>query len=133
MSQSGYCREIGVHNYISAKRWASLGWISILLVALSAPFGMVGGVFLVVLLFAAIILGGVSGVGMMSTTKFGVTTLTLSFLIVYVVTHYVTSTGFQSFQLERVLGVLTYLALPIVIAATCLIAGAVRRRNRGDQ
>ena len=93
---------------------------------------MIGGVFLVFLLFVAIILGGLSGVGLKSTTKFGVTAIVLSFLIVYIVTHYAASTGLQSFQLERMFSLLTFLALPIVIAAACLIVGAVRRRNTGD-
>ena len=94
---------------------------------------MFGGVFLVFLLVVAIVLGGLSGVGMRSTTKFGVTTIVLSVLIVYVVTHYAASTGLQSFQLGRMLSLLTFLALPIVIAAACLIVGVIRRRNSSDR
>ena len=133
MTRSRHCRGTGVHTHISAKLWATLGWISILLVASSIPFGMIGGVFLVFLLFVAIILGGLSGVGLKSTTKFGVTTIVLSFLIVYIVTHYAASTGLQSFQLKRMFSLLTFLALPIVIAAARLIVGVVRRRNTGDR
>lgn len=94
---------------------------------------MIGGVFLVFLLVVAIVLGGLSGVGMGSTLKFGVTTIVLSFLVVYVATHNVDSTGLQSFQLGHMLSLLKFLALPIVIAAACLIVGVIRRRNTSDR
>jgi hypothetical protein len=97
---------------------------------------MIGGVFLVLLLLVAIVLGGLSGIGTNSTSKFGITTIVLSVLIVYWATHYVASSGLQPPQFERMSSLLTFLGVPIAIAAICLITGAVRRRysrKRGQE
>ena len=118
---------------VSAKIWAALGWISVLLVAASIPFAMVDGVIGAFALYAAIIVGGLSGVGISSTAKFGVTAIVLSLLIANVMTHYTASTGLQSLQFDLVFSALALFALPILFATAFLVVGVIRRRNTGDR
>ncbi|MDZ7768228.1 MAG: hypothetical protein U5K38_03745 [Woeseiaceae bacterium] len=84
-------------------------------------------------LYAAIVIGGLSGVGANSTAKFGVTVIVLSLLIANVMTHYTASTGLRSLQFDLVFNVLVIFALPIMVATALLVVGVFRRQNTGDR
>ena len=118
---------------VSAKLWAALGWISVLLVAASIPIAMVDGVIGVLALYSAIVIGGFSGVGTNSTAKFGVSAIVLSLLIANVMTHYTASTGLRSLQSDLLFSVLVIFALPMLVATAFLIVGVIRRRYAGDR
>jgi MFS superfamily sulfate permease-like transporter len=117
----------------SGKVWATLGWISVFLVAASIPYAIIDGVMGIFILYAAIIVGGLSGFGVGSTAKFGVAVIVFSLLIANVGTHYATSTGLRPIQFELVFNAVLLFAMPILIALVFLVVGIIRRRTIVDR
>ena len=114
---------------MSTKIWTTIGWIAATLVVISVPYALIDGVMGIFILYAAIVIGGLSGVGLNSTAKFGIATIFASLLLALVGTHYTTSTGFRLPQFTLVLNAVSIFALPILISAALLFLGVARRRS----
>ena len=113
---------------MSTKIWTTIGWIAIALVVIAVPYALIDGVMGIFVLYIAVVVGGLSGVGLKSTAKFGIATILASLLLALIGTHYTTSAGFRSPQVALVLNAFSIFALPILISATLLLLGVTRRR-----
>jgi hypothetical protein len=112
-----------------AKIWNLIGWIVVALIVVSIFFAMTDPVMGVFAMYAAIAVGGLSGVGMNATVKFGVVTIVVSLLFGLIGTHYTTSTGIRPPQLKLIWSAVSIFALPILVSATLLSYGVIRRRH----
>ena len=113
---------------MSTKIWTTIGWIATTLVVIAVPYALIDGVMGIFILNVAIVVGGISGVGLNATAKFGIATILATRLLALIGTHYSTLTGFRSPQIALVLNAILIFALPILISATLLFLGVIRRR-----
>lgn len=107
--------------------WTSIGWVGVALAILAIFIAAVDGVPAVFLLYAAMIVGGVSGIGIHSIARYGLVILAISTLLVLGMRHYVTTTGFIPPSLDSLRQVLAIIAIPLAISAGLLAWGAARR------
>jgi hypothetical protein len=114
---------------ISTKIWRTIGWISVAFVVLSVPLSLIDGVIAAFALYAAIVIGGLSSVGLKSTAKFGIATIAVSLLLGMIATHYTSSTGFRPPELALVWAAISIFAIPILASVALMIAGVLRRRH----
>lgn len=114
---------------ISTKIWSTIGWISASFVALSIPLSLIDGVIGAFALYAAIIVGGISGIGLNSTAKFGVATIAVSLLLGVIATHYTSSGGFRPPDLARLWAAISILGIPILASIAMIVVGVLRRRH----
>lgn len=114
---------------ISTKIWNAFGWTSVGFVVLSVPLSLIDGVLTGLALYAAIILGGISSIGLQSTAKFGIATIAVSLLIGIIAAHYTSSTGFRSPELALIWAGMTIFAVPILASVVLMITGLLRRRH----
>ena len=119
-----------VENVASDTKWRAIGWLSIALVVASVALAFIDGVLGAFGLYAAMIVGGVSGLGRHSTAGFGISVLVLSLLLGVIATHYTSSDGFLRPELERVWMAVSILGIPALISAALLSIGKWRRRHR---
>lgn len=115
-------------SQVSTTAWSTFGWIATTLVVFSIPLGLADPVLGVFVLYAAIIIGGFSGIGRNATAKFGITTILASLLLTLLATHYSSSTGFYLPQFRLILNAFVVLWLPLLISAALLFLGATKRR-----
>jgi hypothetical protein len=113
----------------SAKVLNLTGWIAAALILVSIFFTMIDPVMGVFAMYAAIVVGGLSGFGMNATVKFGVVTIVVSLLFGLIGTHYTTSTGFRPPQLRLIWSAISIFAWPILVSAILLSYGVIRRRH----
>jgi hypothetical protein len=116
-------------NPVSTTAWTRIGWLSVGLVVLAVPLSLIDGVISAFALYAAIIAGGLSSVGLESTARFGVATIVLSLLLGTIATHYTSSTGFLPPDLSRVLAAISILGIPSLASLTLIITGVLRRKR----
>ena len=115
------------HKY--AKTWSKIGWTAVALVALSVSLAVIDPVMGIFVMYVAIVVGGLSGIGRTATIWFGVATIIASLLFGMIGTHYTTSTGFNAPQLTFVWSAISIFALPILVSAILLLIGGLRRRS----
>jgi hypothetical protein len=113
----------------SNSRWNAIGWLSVALVGASIAMAFVDGVLGAFGLYAAMIVGGISGLGRHSRAGFGVATILASLFLGVIATHYTSSEGFLRLELERVWNAVSILGIPALISAALLSIGAWRRRD----
>ena len=118
---------------ISRKVWVATGWISLLLTAWSFVLATIDGVMAIFVFPFAMLVGGVSGIGATSTARFGVATIVLCTALVFGMTHYVASTGFQTPNASTVSQAIALIAIPFTVSGGMLIWGMnVRRKKASD-
>jgi hypothetical protein len=112
-----------------AKAWDFTGWVAAALIVVAISFTMIDPVMGVFAMYAAIVVGGLSGFGINATVKFGVVTIVVSLLFGLIGTHYTTSTGFLPPQLKLIWSAISIFAWPILVSAILLSCGVIRRRH----
>lgn len=112
-----------------ANIWNFIGWIAAALIVVSIFLAMIDPVMAVFVMYAAILVSGLSGVGIKATAKFGIVTIVMSLLFGLTGTHYTVSIGFLPLQLKLVWSAILIFALPIVVSAILLSVGLMRRRH----
>ena len=105
-----------------------IGWIAAMLVVISIFFAVIDPVVGVFVMYAAVVVGGVSGIGANATVRFGVAMIVASLLFGLFGTHYTTSTGLRPPQLALIWSAISIFAFPILLSAILLVLGVIRRR-----
>ena len=113
---------------ISAKWWNGIGCGSIALVLVSIPYGLVDGVMGLFFLYAAVIVGGFSGVGLKATAVFGIAVIVASLLLTLFALQYTSPAGFSRLQIRSLWTAFSVLSMPIAVSAAFLVCGVLRRR-----
>ena len=127
MTQSGHC-ELKKMSPVSTKIWNAIGWSAIALVVIAILYTLADPVMGIAVLYVAIVVGGLSGIGVGATTRFGVATIAASLLLGLFGTHYASSTGLRPPELASVLAAFEIFGLPILVSAALLLIGVARRR-----
>lgn len=110
--------------------WVVTGWLSLLLIAISFIFLAIDGVVAMFLVSLAMLVGGVSGLGAKATAQYGLLAVLTGAALVFVMTHYVVSTGFQTPSLLSLTDAFAFVAVPLTVSLGMLIWGVnVRRRG----
>jgi hypothetical protein len=115
-------------SQVSTKIWNTIGWIATALVVVSIPFALIDPVMGIFILYAAIVVGGLSGIGVNAKAKFGIATIVASLLLGLIGTHYTSSTGLRPLELTLVWTAFAIFMIPILVSAALLLLGLVRRR-----
>ena len=113
---------------VSAVWWRTLGWTAVLLVAVAALSALADPVLGVFVLYAAIIVGGLSGVGINASPGFGIATLISGLAIGLAGTHYTSSTGLRPPHPALILNAFTIFAWPVTASLALLLLGILKRR-----
>jgi len=113
---------------VPAKIWNAIGWVATTLVVISIPYSLADPVMGIFFLYVAIVVGGLSGIGVKATTRFGIATIAASLLLGMLGTHYTSSTGLRPPELALVWTAFMIFALPILLSAALLLLGVMRRR-----
>ena len=114
-----------------AQTWNLIGWTAVALVLVSVLLSMVDPVIGIFVLWAAILVGGFSGIGGNATARFGIATIIAGLVLSLVGTHYSPPTGLHPLELRRALGAFTVVGLPTLVSAALLLHGMRRRRQSG--
>lgn len=117
---------------VRTKIWNAIGWVATALVVISIPYSLADPVMGIFFLYVAIVVGGLSGIGVNATTIFGIGTIAASLLLGLLGTHYTTSTGFRPPELALAWTAITIFALPVMFSAALLLLGVMRRRQSGN-
>lgn len=107
--------------------WTGLGWVGIGLAIAALPAVMLDPVLAGFALYLAIIVGGLSSIGVRSTVKFAVTTIMLSLLVANVVSNYSPATGFRTPSVSSVLDTAAILGPLLIVSIGLIIWGVARR------
>jgi hypothetical protein len=119
---------------ISGRIWVAIGWISLLLAAWSFVLATIDGVMAILVFPVAMFVGGISGIGATSTARFGIATIVLCTALVFGMTHYAASTGFQTPNWSTASQAIALIAIPLTVSGGMLIWGVnVRRKKSGDR
>ena len=113
---------------VPIKIWNAIGWVAITLVVISIPYSLADPVMGAFFLYVAIVVGGLSGTGVKATTRFGIATIGASLLLGLLGAHYTSSAGLRPPELALVWTAFMVFALPILLSATLLLLGVMRRR-----
>ena len=130
LTRSGHFQLLCPMDKTSAQTWNVIGWTAVALVFVSVLFAMLDPVMGIFVLWAAILVGGFSGIGGNATARFGIATIIAGLALGLIGTHYSTSTGLQPPELRRVLGAFTVVGLPILVSAAMLLRGKKTRRQQ---
>ena len=115
---------------LPAAVWLLAGWLSLLLVAISLIFATIDGVVAMFLIPIAMLVGGVSGLGTKATARYGLLAVLLGAALVFLMTHYVVSTGFEAPSSASLADAFAFIAIPLTLSIGMLIWGVnLRRRN----
>ena len=115
---------------LPAALWIVTGWLSLLLVAISFIFATIDGVIAMFLVPFAMLVGGASGLGTSATARYGLLAVLSGTALVFGMTHYVVSTGFEVPSLASLINAFAFIAVPLTLSVGMLIWGVnVRRRN----
>ena len=115
---------------LPAAFWVVAGWLSLLLVAISFIFATIDGVIAILLVPFAMLVGGASGLGANATARYGLLAVLSGTALVFGMTHYVVSTGFEVPTLASFTHAFAVIAVPLILSVGMLIWGVhVRRRN----
>lgn len=115
-------------NPMPAKFWKLVGWLGVSLVVIAIPYAMVDGVMGVFVLYAAMIVGGISGIGVKARATFGIAIILLSIVITSAITHYTATTGMRAPDFSLIKLALAVLALPMIVSVALLALGEIHRR-----
>jgi len=113
--------------------WTIIGWIGVALAILAICVAVIDGVPAVFLLYAALLVGGVSGVGVNSTARYGLVILAISALLVLGMTGITRDSqgsGVVAPSLASLLGLFAIVGIPLAVSAGLLAWGTVRRSSR---
>ncbi len=110
--------------------WKAIGWTGVALSALAILYAFADPVLAIFISFVAIPIGGLSGVGIHSTSKFGVTCILLCLLLVNVMSHYGVSTGFRVPSVSSVRDASVILLIPLTVSLGLMALGVVRRAKK---
>ena len=106
------------------------GWLSLLLVAISFILATIDGVVAMFMVPLAMLVGGASGLGAKATAWYGLFAVLSGAALVFGMTHYVVSTGFEAPSLASLTDAFAFIAVPLTLSVGMLIWGVnVRRRN----
>ena len=129
ITQNGRSQGVKMKQ-ISRKVWISIGWVSLLLTAWSFVLATVDGVMALFMFPVAMLVGGISGLGATSTARFGIATIFLCTALVFGMTHYVASAGFQTPNGSTASQAIALIAIPLAVSSGMLIWGANARRKK---
>jgi hypothetical protein len=105
----------------------AIGWTSIALVVISVLAAFADPVPGIFVLFLAIILGGMSGVGVDASPRFGIFTIILALLLAVIGTHS-SYTEIQPLELRLVWTAVQLVGVPVVVSVALLVLGIFSRR-----
>lgn len=114
---------------VPTKIWNAFGWVAATLVGISIPYSLADPVLGMFFLYVAIVIGGLSGIGVKATPRYGIATIAASLLLGLLGTHYTSSTGLRSPELALVWTAFIVLALPVIFSVALLLLGVTRRRH----
>ncbi|MCR9184732.1 MAG: hypothetical protein NXH81_04995 [Halieaceae bacterium] len=114
---------------LSPKVWAATGWISLALSAWSLVLATIDGVMAYFTIVIAIIIGGLSSIGITGTAKFAVFSVVLAAVLVFWMTHHVASTGFQLPDGSSIATMFSLISIPTLVSVVMMILGIRRRRT----
>ena len=117
---------------IHARFWTIAGYSGVAIAALAVAVAMIDPVPAAFLLAGAVSVGGISGLGLYSTAKFGVTTLVVCTVVMLGMMHYIESQGLVAPTLMLLRHTFELIAIPLTISGGLLILGVIRRRRRPD-
>ena len=113
--------------------WTTIGWVGVALAILAIGVAAIDGVPAVFLLYAALLVGGVSGVGVNSTARYGLVILAISALLVLGMTGITRDSpgsGVVAPSLASLLGLFAIVGIPLAVSGGLLAWGTVRRSSR---
>jgi len=113
--------------------WTTIGWVGVALAILAICVAAIDGVPAVFLPYAALIVGGVSGVGVNSTARYGLVILAISALLVLGMTGITRDSpgsGVVAPSLASLLGLFAIVGIPLAVSGGLLAWGTVRRSSR---
>jgi len=115
---------------ISAVFWTKVGRVAVSIAAVSVAAAMIDGVMAMLMILVAMLVGGISGVGVNATARFGTITLIVGVSLAVVMTHYVVSTGLMAPTATTLIQTFKLIAIPLSMSAGLLIWGLIKRKRK---
>jgi hypothetical protein len=109
------------------------GVVAVLLALLALPAALVDPVAIGFLLWAAILLGGLSSVSVHGHARWAVASIVLSIIIAAIASHYFPDTGFMAPTVASLAGLIVVIAIPLVPALLLVVVGWFRRRRQSPR